>query len=604
MSRLHRVFHASLLEKYIPSSNIPDRESPTTFPMLSLIRWTTHGISTSTPANGAASDVQAPTQGDGSFLHCNITTPPPPPPPPPPSPQPRTAPPLSSATRHSLPYSTRLLLPLPAHPSSSPVLPLARCLRIGRDRAYFSPPLSPHCSSRPISCASRRSRSRNARSSTGAYSSSCCSSSSASHRTQRIRPRASQLRTQIRAADVRTRGLHTTGHTMAQVESTRACAYGGTGVDGGEGAGADGGEARRARGDPSRTSRGLTDTSLLSPPQPRSTSCFPATAYTSSYSAARSPPALPRVLLPLRPTPPATAPTYSVQERCGDTSLPVMRALPRDAAEGIHGRTLSGSGCKCVGAWWGDSSSSPPPPDPRLLRLPASRYLLVRALPLPPRPCTPRPCTPPPAPVDPRALPMVHISICGVDCGRRKSVDCKRCVCVEAGRRAGRRRVVREYGCVGGVARSLPPPTSAGAYRACFLPTNAAAKGGARGSRATMGRADSFIEYGGRRRTGASHECQQRAPAPPPPSCGASYSTCVSCTGCGSGWTCATRTSRATRVRRRLLGGRGGKGGSVGSVGSSGGSTAEVRQQAGMRRVWGDEGEEGREGGGGGRRKR
>ncbi|KAJ7938099.1 hypothetical protein B0H13DRAFT_38835 [Mycena leptocephala] len=49
-----------------------------------------------------------------------------------------------------------------------------------------------------------------------------------------------------------------------------------------------------------------------------------------------------------------------------------------------------------------------------------------------------------------------------------------------------------------------------------------------------------------------------RAPAPPPPSCGA------------SGWTCATRMSRATRVRRRLLGGRGGKGGSVGSVGSSG----------------------------------
>jgi hypothetical protein len=29
MSRLHPVFHASLLEKYIPSSNIPDRESPT-----------------------------------------------------------------------------------------------------------------------------------------------------------------------------------------------------------------------------------------------------------------------------------------------------------------------------------------------------------------------------------------------------------------------------------------------------------------------------------------------------------------------------------------------------------------------------------------------
>ncbi|KAJ7111080.1 hypothetical protein C8R44DRAFT_633757 [Mycena epipterygia] len=29
MSRLHPVFHALLLEKYIPSSNIPDRESPT-----------------------------------------------------------------------------------------------------------------------------------------------------------------------------------------------------------------------------------------------------------------------------------------------------------------------------------------------------------------------------------------------------------------------------------------------------------------------------------------------------------------------------------------------------------------------------------------------
>ncbi|KAJ7938098.1 hypothetical protein B0H13DRAFT_2302196 [Mycena leptocephala] len=112
----------------------------------------------------------------------------------------------------------------------------------------------------------------------------------------------------------------------------------------------------------------------------------------STYSAARSPPAPPRIL-PLRPTPPATAPTYSVQERCGDTSLPVVRALPRGAAEGIHGRTLSGSGCECVGAWWGDSSSSPPPPapPPPPPRLPASRYLLVGALPLPPRPCTPRP---------------------------------------------------------------------------------------------------------------------------------------------------------------------------------------------------------------------
>ncbi|KAJ7933628.1 hypothetical protein B0H13DRAFT_700122 [Mycena leptocephala] len=128
------------------------------------------------------------------------------------------------------------------------------------------------------------------------------------------------------------------------------------------------------------------NSSRLSPPQPRSTSCFPATAYTPSYSAARSPPAPPRVLLLLRPTPPATAPTYSVQERCGDTSLPVMRALPRDAAEGIHGRTLSNlSGWmrmrrRVVGRLFFLSSFScpspcPPPPAP--------------SVPLPPRRCTP-----------------------------------------------------------------------------------------------------------------------------------------------------------------------------------------------------------------------
>ncbi|KAJ7678572.1 hypothetical protein B0H14DRAFT_3177688 [Mycena olivaceomarginata] len=194
-----------------------------------------------------------------------------------------------------------------------------------------------------------------------------------------------------------------------------------------------------------------------------------------------------------------------------------------NTAEGIHGRTLSGSGCECVGAWWGDSSSSPPPP---ALPPPASSSSQRPAtsssvaLPLPPRPCTPRPCTPP--------APRVR-----------------------------RLQAMR--------MRRLRQDTSDGqAADAWSVNTDALAGGGAQSPSSQFRWAERGRVDRGRRwdvPTASSNTGAEGGPA---------HHASASSAG---RWTCATRMSRATRVRRRLLGGRGGKGG---SVGSSGGSTAEL----------------------------
>ncbi|KAJ7914206.1 hypothetical protein B0H13DRAFT_2463133 [Mycena leptocephala] len=342
---------------------------------------------------------------------------------------------------------------------------------------------------------------------------------------------------------------------MAQVESTRAWADGGTGVDGGGGAGADGGGRgagvgiRRVRAVALLTRRAA---SQLLPPLPASAAEHVLLPHHrvhtlllrspfSPCSAPRSPPAPPHSSR-YRPNI-QRARTMRRHLSAGDASTPSRRSggdtwadvewLWMRMRRRVVGRLFFLASSSCP-------SPRPPPPAP--------------SVPLPPRRCTPAASSSvyssalyPSGPGgSPHASDSAHIHM-------RSRLRMQRVRRLQAMRMRRLRQDTSDGQAAD--ARSVNTDALAG-WRAVSLLPIPLGRAGARGSRAAMGRADSFIEYGGRRRTGASRECQQhRAPAPPPPSCGA------------SGWTCATRMSRATRVRRRLLGGRGGKGRSVGSSG-------------------------------------